>query len=162
MKSFLIVGNTGTGKTTFVKTALKKSKAPLFLYDVNNEYKEFQNLSEFGSFEDFLQEVKNKTGAVIVFEEATIFFSNRGASKEATEILVRKRHTGNLIFFVFHSLRTVPLHIFDLCDFLILHKTADNIKLMEAKFNGNDKILNSFFECLKSVNKYERKILSLR
>lgn len=162
MKSFAVVGNTGTGKTTFVKSILSKSTAPLYIYDVNNEYTEFPNRFDFSDFNSFLDEVKTKTGSVIVFEEATIFFSNRGASQETTEILVRKRHTGNLVIFVFHSLRTIPLHIFDLCDFLILHKTADNIKLMESKFAGNDLILNGFFDCLKSVNKYERKILALR
>ena len=42
MTAILVVGKTGSGKTTLVKSLLKKAnKKSLFLYDVNNEYKEF-------------------------------------------------------------------------------------------------------------------------
>lgn len=162
MKSFLVVGATGTGKTTFTKSLLSKTRAKIYIYDVNNEYREFDNNFEFADFGTFSKTAAGCVNSFLVFEEATIFFSNRGSNKETTEVLVRKRHTNNVIVFVFHSLRSVPLHIFDLIDFLILHKTGDNIKLIETKFSGNDKILNAFNECSKSVNKYERKILSLR
>lgn len=163
MKSFLVVGSTGTGKTTFVKSLLKKSKKPLYIYDINNEYKEFNNLYSFNSdFNNFCEVTENKKDSLIVYEEATIFFSNKGANTLTTGQLVRKRHTNNILVFVFHSLRTVPLHILDLTDYLILHKTGDNINLIERKFDGNSKILKPFYFCLNSKNKHEKKIICLR
>lgn len=163
MKAFLVVGSTGTGKTTFVKKLLTKSTCRKFIYDINKEYTEFKNEYVFSSdFSNFSDVTETKRNCIIVYEEATIFFSNKGSDKLTTGQLVRKRHTNNILVFVFHSLRTVPLHIFDLIDFLVLHKTGDNIKLIERKFDGNEKVLNSFFEVQQSKNKYEEKIISLR
>lgn len=163
MKSFLIVGSTGTGKTTFVKKILKLSKSKKYIYDINREYTEFNNEFIFNSdFNFFCSATDKLKNSVIVFEEATIFFNNKGSNKSTTEQLVRKRHTNNVLVFVFHSLRTIPLHIFDLIDFLVLHKTGDNINLINRKFDGNEKVIIGFNDCLKSVNKYEQKIINLR
>jgi len=162
MKSILIIGNTGTGKTTFVKSLLKKTRADVYIYDINNEYTEFNNLFEFSNISDFTTIASQQKDSFLIFEEATIFFSNKSSGTTTTEILVRKRHTNNFIVFVFHSLRTVPLHIFDLCDILVLHKTGDNINLIQRKFDGNDKVINAFNESLTSEDKYFRKIVLLR
>jgi hypothetical protein len=89
--------------------------------------------------------VKN---AVIAIEEATIFFNNRGTSDELTQILVQKRHTHNYIFLCFHSLRSVPRFVFDLCNYLTLFKTNDSPVVIDQKFK--DERINEMFERVKN------------
>lgn len=134
MFSHIIVGATGTGKTTFVKSLLKKvDPRNLYIYDVNNEYTEFYDseLENFGEFSKRATELKN---AVIVFEEATIFLNNRSSNQELTNILVRKRHTNNTIFLCFHSLRSIPRNIYEISTHITIFKTSDNPELVLKKF----------------------------
>ena len=77
-----------------------------------NEHDKRRNTSfteSFPEMKDFLREATKKTGINILFEEATIFLSNTGKIEEVRNILVRKRHTQNNVFFVFHSLRSLPV-----------------------------------------------------
>lgn len=138
-KSIILAGGTGTGKSTFVSERLSKvpNKKSIQLYDVNNEaiYKPYI-FTPFGSFEKFSRSAKGLSDSVIVFEEATIFLSNRGTNDDLRNILVRKRHTNVTVFLVFHSLRTVPRWIYDLSNFIVLFKTNDNEKLIETRFEN--------------------------
>lgn len=148
-KAIIIVGMTGTGKTTLVKGRLKNAnKNSILLYDVNNEYKEIIGEQKLLKFEDFADRTTKVSNAIIVYEESTIFLSNRGSNDQVRDVLVRKRHTNNTIFFVFHSLRAVPRNIFDLSNFLILLKTNDSEDLVESKFNRPD--LTSLFSAIKN------------
>lgn len=144
MKTILNVGATGTGKTTRVKNILSKVKnRKKYIYDINNEYgnfNEFQNLPTLQEFESKIIDIKN---SVIVIEEATIFFSNRGYSNSLVNALVRKRHTKNLFILNFHSINDVPLYVSKLADYVLLSKTFDNDKTVEKKFN-REIVVNSF------------------
>lgn len=144
-KSFIIVGATGMGKTTFTKNALKKlHKDSILLYDVNNEYKDIYP-KPFIKFEKFCELSERVSNAVIVFEEATIFLDSRGNNFSLKDVLVRKRHTNNTIFLVFHSLRLVPRYIFDLSNYVVLHKTNDSESLVSSKFE-NELLTKAFLE----------------
>lgn len=160
-KVIVNVGFTGTGKTVGTKEILKGLHVPLFIYDVNNEYKEFKG-SVLKSFEDFLQEANLKKNHCIVFEEATIFFSHSGSSKMIMELLVRKRHTKNLIILNFHSLRKVPLYILDFTDYLILRKTNDNPETIRKKFEDYEIIFQSFQQVQCSKDKFEKQFIKLQ
>jgi len=153
--AYIIVGTTGTGKTTFVKERLKKVKLnALYLYDVNREYTEFKN-EPLPKFDNFLLKATSLKNAVMVFEEATIFFGNKSSSHEMTELLVRKRHTNNTIFLVFHSLRAIPRNIMELVNGVFLFYTVDSSSLVDQKFK-NDKLNDVFEEVQKEYgeNKY--------
>ncbi len=159
-KAIIIVGGTGAGKTTWVKTKLKKvDKKSILLYDVNNEYKEFTDGSSLPDFDDFSNRATRVSNAVIVFEEATIFLSNQGSNKNVRDILVRKRHTNNTIFLVFHSLRAVPRNIFDLCNYVVLHKTNDNVDLIDNRFDMPE--LTDMFTRIKNAPKYSYEIFDI-
>lgn len=139
-KAIIIVGATGTGKTTYIKNLLKKvpNKGSLFIYDVNNEYKDYFNY-EFIDIEGFMEKTQYMKKGVFVLEEATIYLNNRSTDKFLTELLVRKRHTFNTIILVFHSMRAVPRYIYELSNYIIIFKTNDSPE-MTARELKDDKL----------------------
>lgn len=149
-KAILVVGRTKSGKTTAVKKILSALNMRKEIYDVQREYNTGKPLPDM---EDFLNLAAGLTETCIVFEEATIFFSNRGDEKVLKRILVSKRHTRNIIILCFHSLRSVPTYIFDLTDFYVLHKTNDNVRLIEKKFEGMQ-VVEDFYTVMDSENPY--------
>jgi len=155
-KCIIIAGGTGTGKTTIVKKLLEKHPKNNLIYDVNNEYGR-----PYIQMEKFLDKAKRVSNHLIVFEEATIFFSTAGGDKDVRELLVRKRHTNNILIFNFHSLSQVPLHILMFCDYMIIKKTNDQLSQMERKYKGNDKVFEAFRDVYNSPNKHETRIIKL-
>ena len=139
-RGIVIVGQTGSGKTTEVKKLLNSYPGNKIVYDVNKEYAN----GIFMDFDKFLPVVKEIQNSMIVFEEATIFFSNKGDTAEIRKMLIRKRHQNNVLIFCFHTMQQVPLNILVNCNLLILGKTNDNVELVRKKFKGNDNILTAF------------------
>jgi hypothetical protein len=158
MKAIIIVGNTGRGKTSAAMDTLYKAieeNREIFVYDPNADFLEFYQ-KPFTDEETFLKSVKNKKNSFILFEEATIFFSNKGNDRNLRSLLVRKRHQNNTIVLLFHSLRSIPIYVFELTNYLVLYKTADNENLILKKFEGFPEITESFLK-LKKIpddNKY--------
>lgn len=163
-KAIVIVGATGTGKTTTVVNILNEIDIQKCIFDVNNEekYKPFKNTwdKDF-NFENFIKKATELKNTCIVFEEATIFFSHSGATTDIKKLLVQKRHTKNLLIFNFHSLRQVPLFILDFCDVLVLGKTVDNKKNIETKFKDFTEIYEAFQQAQADENKYVKKYVRL-
>jgi hypothetical protein len=161
MSAQLIIGATGTGKTTIVKEYLKKipNKKAIFIYDVNNEYTEFYPY-QFEPFDIFIERMNRAKKAVMVFEEATIFLNNRSCNRMLVDILVRKRHTNNYIFMNFHSLRSLPKYVLDLCKYVTLFKTNDSLPFVESTFR-NDALTKAFLEVSKAPNAHYYKLIKL-
>lgn len=150
----IIVGQTGTGKTTLIKSILKRASKPFFIYDINGEYESNLNrLNKYSEFKEFLQAAALKTSTAIVFEEATIFFRHTHSEAEMLDLLIRKRHTRNLILLNFHSLKAVPKNILDFCNFLVIKKTNDNKQDVFRKF-GPGEIYQAFLEVQENENRY--------
>lgn len=156
MKTLLVIGNTGTGKTFYIKKLLKKipNKETIIIYDVNNEYKDFYPF-EFLDIEEFLENIVDVQKCVIVIEEATIFFNNRSSDEILTNIIVRKRHNNNFTILVFHSLRTVPRYIYDVTNYVMLFKTNDSSQVVWEKFR--DPVLLKHFTDLQQENSLHAK-----
>lgn len=154
----LVVGGTGSGKTTFIKTMLGKipNQKSILIYDVNAEY--FSD-SVLPDFKDFTQKINNVKKCVIVLEEATIFLDARGSSFDIRNLLVRKRHNENYIFLVFHSLRSVPFYIYNLCNYITLLNTNDQIQNVEGRFD--DKVTELFKAVQKANTKYFRQTIRI-
>lgn len=158
-KVFAIVGARGTGKTTFVKERLKNvNKNRIMIYDVNAEYTEFYPYP-FEDFQKFMQRTKDATNSILVYEEATIFFNNRGKDATMTNILVRSRHTKNVIFLNFHSLRSLPKYILDLINYIVLFKTNDTPSLVE-KFE-HESLYNGFIEVKQNSDIHYYKVIEV-
>jgi hypothetical protein len=146
-QAWIIAGGTGTGKTTFNKNAAKQvHPSSLLVYDVNNEYSEFGQSAinpEKIDFEGFAKMSIQVRNAFMIFEEATSFINRQGANQFLRKGLVAKRHRGNTLFFVFHSLRFIPLDILDLCNYMVIFKTNDTIDKVDTRFQ-NEAISSAF------------------
>lgn len=131
-KAIIIVGATGSGKSTLVKRLIAPVDVNrLFVYDVNREYFPREPLPDF---DQFLIGATKRRESVLVFEEATIFFSNRGNDKRMRQLLVGKRHAGNVIILLFHSIRSIPYYIFDLVNAVIVFNTNDDEPIVKEKY----------------------------
>lgn len=162
-KVIIIVGNTGTGKTTEAKKILASISMPKYIYDVNKEWTEYGNQQAVfpSDFKIFVNNCKLKTNTCLMFEEATIFLTHAGSSESIRNILVRKRHTNNIIIFNFHALRQVPLYLLDFCNYLILGKTNDIPKNIYNKFDSFTDIIEAFEEVQESEDNYIKEYVKL-
>jgi ABC-type phosphate/phosphonate transport system ATPase subunit len=144
-KAIIIVGATGTGKSTFVKKLISKvpNKKALFIYDINNEYKDYFPYPLL-SVEEFMEKTQFISKGVFVLEEATIYLNNRSSNEYLTSLLVRKRHTNNTIIMVFHSMRSVPRYIYELSNEIVIFKTNDSPDMTsrELKDDRLEEIMN--------------------
>lgn len=158
------VGKTGTGKTTVSKYSLINypNYDSIFVYDVNNEYSEFYE-SPTGKLQDideFMIMVKQLENSYILFEEATIFFETRSTDKILKDMLVRKRHTNNIITLNFHSIAMIPKYVFSLVNYVTVFKTIDNIDEVKRKYN-NPNFLRAFQFVNNSDNPYKKYTVDL-
>ncbi len=135
MKVILVVGGKGTGKTTYVKACLSQvhEKARM-VYDVNNEYKDLYPY-DILPINTFKEKVSNVSNAMVVFDEATISFPNRGYDKNIVDLLVRTRHTNNITFLVYHTIRSIPIYIYNLSNHIVLFKTGEDEYIIDKKYN---------------------------
>ena len=154
-QTILNIGRTGAGKTTVAKKIIGAANRQPLIYDVNNEYGE-----KLIDFEKFLDEAKKSTNKTIVFEEATIFLSSNKSASAMRDILVRKRHTNNVIVLNFHSLRGVPTYLLELTDVVILLQTNDNPTLIHQKFKEYPEIIETF-EKVNKMPQYSNILLKL-
>lgn len=148
-KGFIIlyIGTRDSGKTTKCKSNLEKSDKDKFVFDFQNEYG--GELIDFDEFIDKAIELRNHD---VVIEEATVYLSNKGDDKRVKHLIASASHHNNNIHIVYHSLRSIPTYIMDLCNFYYLFKTGDNVRLIESKFKGMDDVLKDFKE-VRASNK---------
>lgn len=141
MYLILDIGMTGQGKSDFVKGLIKsKPNDRYFIFDVNNEYQEFStDLEEHQcrmtelNCTAFIDECKERRNCTCVIEDSTGFLrGNLGA--KVIQVLQAKRHNNNTYILLFHSIRSVPVQLFDFANFVVLHHTNDNEKEVAKKY----------------------------
>lgn len=149
MNMYVIIGAPGQGKSEFVKIAIQGRRC--FVFDIQNEYGERTKYKgqkplylssnpnhERARFvgddiEAFQQMCLRKKDTILVFEEATIFFEGR-TGKLTRKLIVNRYHTGNVYMFLFHSINAVPPRIMEMCNYVILHKTLDEVHTVQWKY----------------------------
>jgi len=161
--AYILIGRRKTGKTTTSKKLLgaRDKKMPVMIYDINKEYtKEYPK--KFVDFQVFLEQITDEsvTNTYILIEEATIFFDTSSRFEEMKNLLVRARHTGNIVQLNFHSWLSVPKNIINLCDYVIVFKTNDTEKTVLAKYDNAD-LIAAFHEARNSNNEFYQKTVSL-
>lgn len=157
MKSMIVVGGTGRGKTTFIKNEILAHVKNPIIYDINNEYYDKDYiLPEMGEFIEKVKQVKNK---LFVFEEATSFFDHsERTAKEMKKLLTRKRHTNRSFIYVFHALHQVPISILSHIDTFVLFKTNENPTLVKAKFRHFDRLIEPYNRIYENSDPYYKEI----
>jgi len=165
--SFLVVGATQTGKTTYVKTNIIPKYPNVLVYDVQNQYSDLQywNRQKKGkfrvsplemTFDQFVLLGQSLTNFLFVYEEATQFLEGK-VSKEMKANLVGKAHTGNRFLFFFHSFTQVPPRIIDFTDYLIQFKTGVSDEDGLKKKMRLKKIIENYYS-LESLPRFSHKI----
>lgn len=159
----IMVGRRGCGKTTLSRELLSKrpNKMPVLIYDINHEYGDIYS-EPFEDFDVFLNRIADESvrRTYILIEEATIFFSTRSRFEEMMNVLVRARHTGNIIQLNFHSFASVPKNIYHLLDYVIIFKTNDIERDVQDRFD-NPSVLKAFYEARDSTDKHFNKTVTL-
>lgn len=126
-RCILVVGGTHRGKSTFIKERIKG--LPNFVNDIKGEYRgkaNFKTWNNPGDREGFLDFVDTHlTHTQVVLEEASFYLSNRHYSSRAEQVIVNKWESGNTFYLVYHSIRKIPLMVYDYADAMILFKTKD-------------------------------------
>ena len=159
----ICVGRSGCGKTTLTKKMLdsRPSAMPCMVYDINNEYQSYYPYP-FTDFDVFLANLSDEKvrHTYIVIEEATIFFSTHSNYFDMKNVLVRARHTGNIIQLNFHSFSSIPKGIYNLLDYVIVFKTNDNEKSITERFD-HPKVLEAHKAAIASPDPYFHQVVKL-
>lgn len=148
MKVIGIVGRKKAGKTTIAVHLVKqlmRPGSPVYLYDVNNEYTRKFGLPNSYTGEinptKFLDKVFHVKNSIIVFEEATSYFSNRGRDEKLMDLMTRCRHTNNVVILIFHSLADLPPSVYRQCEYICLFKTNDFRSSLDQKYRKSEQFL---------------------
>jgi len=159
----ITIGRSGCGKTTYTRALLEKKpiNMPCLIYDINDEYGDYYP-EDFEDFEVFLNRISDEKvkNHYIIIEEATIFFSTQSNFKEIKNVLVRARHTGNIIQLNFHSFSSVPKGIYNLLDYVTVFKTNDNLKNVTDRFD-HPAVIQAYKNAIVSPDKYFYTTVSL-
>ena len=159
----ICIGRRGCGKTTLSKRLLdlRPKGMPVMIYDINNEYKDYYP-EPFEDFDIFLLKISAEEvrHTYILIEEATIFFNTQSNFYEMKNVLVRARHTGNIIQLNFHSFGSVPKGIYNLLDYVTVFKTNDNEKNVTDRFD-HPNVIAAYKEAIASGDKHFYKTVSL-
>ncbi len=157
----LVLGGTGTGKTTYVKERIKKAGGSGIIYDVQNEYKEFKGATFDPEISNFIKTLEKQKGSLAVIEEATMFLNNRHYNNDFEKLLVSKRHNRMYYLLCFHSFRNIPLYIKDLTNFITIGKTNDILEIVEQKFRGMPTVIEAFQRVQAHPDRFYKETIKL-
>jgi hypothetical protein len=158
MKCICLIGKKRTGKTRFAAELIKKiDLQDVYIFDINNEYSSTGIVNKYPGVldhEKFLSYVYDKKNAVIVFEEAAAYFSNRENGKKLKDLMQRSRHTNNVIIIIFHGIADLPQHIYTRLDYMGLFKTQDFETTLDSRFRKNEQFMYFFKKVKMSENQH--------
>lgn len=159
----ICIGKRGCGKTTLSKKLLeaRPKNMPCIIYDVNNEYKAYYP-EQLEDFDIFLSKLTTDDirHTYLLIEEATIFFNTQSNSYDMKNVLVRARHTGNIIQLNFHSFSSVPKGIYNLLDYVTVFKTNDNEDSVTNRFD-HPGVLQAYRDAIISKDEHFYRTVNL-
>jgi len=159
MKCIVVCGINGTGKTTRIRSILRNIKVEnRFIYDPHRDYAGEGGVTT--TIERFIYYADLKRNTAVVFEEATEALHSTDKNKRRLQkILVRRRQRNTLLVFVFHSILDISAFILRVCDYIYLHKVADEIAQVRRHV-GPGKLLDAYMELQKSDNPYDVRLIA--
>lgn len=162
MKSILIIGGEGEGKTTLSKKILSKIQGNKVIMDLHGDYTEHQKNFVFSGFPNFMDKIYPMKDTTFVFEEITPFLRHGKVPDKLIEMMVLRRGgpgrvsgmKGNFFIFLFHSLHSVPMELISFSNYIYLFKTGDNIAYINQKFKDFPNLLEPIRVNWKDLPKY--------
>lgn len=184
-KAIVIVGNEGTGKSTFAEKAALATRK---LHGI--VYKQYHagGFEKFPVQEPFLGKNGYKGGLVRVHDDdidwkpfcriVSKHFKNgflivddaanyerNDPSEECGELLRMRRHAGIDIFMVFHDMMDVPIRLLARCDRLVLFETSGSFRYKASKLLMADEIeaaQQKVNKLARSSNPHAHTVIKLR
>ena len=152
-KVIVIVGETGVGKTTYVKNLISKSKREIIAYTRIREDLIFKKAKVFSNFVEFIEKSNQKNNSILFIDEAFTCLPNHLLVKpdkpenihnQIADLLVNARKLNNLIFIVYHALRQVPTQwLLNYINWFIRFQTTDQIEVQCRRFSSFNNIVSS-------------------
>lgn len=170
MKVITIAGARETGKTTIAKQLIKEARSVL-VFDANNNYPELQlvrmdQITPAGKqrvisqeFELFMKVASKQKNKIVVFEEATIFFSGRVSEQDFKSLVISCRHYNVMLIFIFHSIMDIPKFVLRQTNFLYLKKTGDMDT--DVKYTRNRNVFAAWQKAMSDPDPYHTEIVKV-
>jgi len=148
MKLILIIGTVQQGKSPYIQKMIAGKRC--FVFDYQDEYgkktkypgqtpiglsdntRDYRSRDLSCDPEKFIALCSRKTNTICVFEDATAFFEGR-VDRETRRLIVSRAFTRNVYVFVFHSISSVPPRLVEMSNYVVLFRTVDVEKKIEAK-----------------------------
>jgi hypothetical protein len=145
----LIIGAPEMGKSPYAQKMIEGRRC--FVFDINNEYgsrTKYSGQKPIGlsinpkdercryigyDVKHFTELALQKRNTIIVMEEATAFFRGRQTSL-TSRLIIGRKHTGNILLFLFHSINRVPPELMEMAEWVILLKTNDEPSRVSGKY----------------------------
>lgn len=164
-KVIVLAGDMGCGKTSlialdyFAKTNRKKYRFVRRSATLQNNptpiqkriFSELQKSKEYKDFIPFINKMITETNSIITIDEAfsvvpkQINVKNEEDEKLMT-LLVNTREANNFLFFIYHTLRDIPIWLIGYADYFIRYRTNDLFQFQRNRFMSFPEIVKSIDE----------------
>lgn len=185
-KNTVVAGARGHGKSTTVNEIVTNKNYPRkngILYKVQMNlhdaaFPAFKTINSMGEYtgglakigsgsvdyKKFLHAVThNFTNGFVIIDDAKVF-ERHTLSPEASNLLTMSRHNGVDVFFVYHSLKYIPIEMYEGIDWVILFHTVENINSKLSSLPAGDLLIPATervrIQAAKG-NKYYREYIKL-
>lgn len=167
MGVYLVIGQSGSGKSTFLKTKfLQKSKREKLCYALMK-----RDLGDYpyeSNFRNYIEIGCRKSNTMFVLDEAKTCIPKKEPSpaedewdKKFVTWFLNARKCNNMIFIVFHGWREVPLWLLMYTNRVIRFNTKDQIDVQRRRFFSFDEIVESF-DAFPKIPLYEFDEIKIR
>lgn len=144
-KVFILVGKRKTGKTTYAANVAKKLKHRKHIFYFHGKlWDSIPNRTKYESKDTLLNYAQECKNSCIIFEDATAYIRQQGTDERMLRCLTGSREKNNVVMLIFHSLRKIPLDIFELSDYIFLFDTNDQLSKVVEKFEDYPEVIAAF------------------
>lgn len=171
-KVIAIVGDTGAGKTTYVKnfSARCKRKEIICYLRIRTDLED-QKIIKYTNFEEFLNVASKKKNTLFLIDEAFTCMPKKlnvkmnkpnDMNNKLVDFLVNSRKMNNFVFIIFHSLSQIPTEwLIPYLNYIVRFKTQDLLQYQVSRFKSFPQIHSNLIE-VPTVADYKPITLKLR
>lgn len=167
-----IVGEMGSGKTSYIKNFAKKLKTKNIVcyLRISDDWKD-ESVKTFTNFVEFIKYANTQTNTLFIIDEAFTCLPKKlnikmnkpnDINNLLADFLVNCRKLNNFIFIIYHSLSQIPTEwLIPYLNYLVRFKTNDLMQFQINRFKSFANIVDNLIR-FKTIEKYKPIILKLR